>query len=374
MLSGVPGHPGRASRSRATLPLAPTREFAAPILGTVGEVTAEMVKEHPDAYQPGDQAGLSGLQARYDEQLRGTPGAVVNAVGAGRQGRASCSASAPRRGEPLRATLDAAPADAAERLLAGRRPGQRAGRDPALDRRRSWPRRTGPGNDGYNIATYGQYAPGSTFKIVTSLALLRAGLTPGHRGAVHADDRRRRQAVQELRRLPGQRRSAGIPLRTAVANSCNTAFISQARQARRPRPRRRRRVARPRRRPRPRLPGVLRQRRAARRRETEAAADMIGQGKVLASPMAMATVIASVQSGLAGGAAAGRPGRRRRRPTASTPVSTRRRPPRCAAMLRGVVTSGSGSVPARRARPAGDRQDRHRGVRAATARSSPTPG
>ncbi len=62
------------------LPLAPTRDFAAPILGTVGDVTAEMIKEHPDLYEVGDQAGLSGLQARYDEQLRGTPGLVVQAV------------------------------------------------------------------------------------------------------------------------------------------------------------------------------------------------------------------------------------------------------------------------------------------------------
>ena len=31
--------------------------------------------------------------------------------------------------------------------------------------------------------------------------------------------------------------------------------------------------------------------------ETEKAADMIGQGKILASPMVMATVIASIQSG-----------------------------------------------------------------------------
>ena len=34
-------------------------------------MTAEMIKEHPDLYHVGDIAGLSGLQARYDEQLRG---------------------------------------------------------------------------------------------------------------------------------------------------------------------------------------------------------------------------------------------------------------------------------------------------------------
>ena len=68
------------------LPLAPTREFAAPILGTVGEVTAEMIEDDPERYRLGDQAGLSGLQARYDDQLRGTPGVVVDAVGVRRQG------------------------------------------------------------------------------------------------------------------------------------------------------------------------------------------------------------------------------------------------------------------------------------------------
>ena len=63
------------------LPLAPTKGFAAPILGSVGEVTAEMIEENPVVYEIGDIAGLSGLQARYDEQLRGTPGQAVNAVG-----------------------------------------------------------------------------------------------------------------------------------------------------------------------------------------------------------------------------------------------------------------------------------------------------
>ena len=63
------------------LPLAITKEFAAPILGTVGPVTAEMIKDNPGVYRVGDVAGLSGLEARYDEQLRGSPGVQVDAVG-----------------------------------------------------------------------------------------------------------------------------------------------------------------------------------------------------------------------------------------------------------------------------------------------------
>ena len=37
---------------------------------------------------------------------------------------------------------------------------------------------SGPGSKGYNTATFGRYAPGSTFKVVSALALLRAGVTP----------------------------------------------------------------------------------------------------------------------------------------------------------------------------------------------------
>ena len=37
-------------------------------------VTAEIVKKSDGAYRAGDEAGLSGLEARYDERLRGTPG------------------------------------------------------------------------------------------------------------------------------------------------------------------------------------------------------------------------------------------------------------------------------------------------------------
>ena len=62
------------------LPLAPTRAFGQPLLGTVGEATAEVVEASDGAVRPGDPVGLSGLQARYDEQLRGTPGVEVLAV------------------------------------------------------------------------------------------------------------------------------------------------------------------------------------------------------------------------------------------------------------------------------------------------------
>ncbi len=117
------------------VPLAPTREFAAPILGRVGPATAEIVKKSEGAIQPGDEVGLSGLQARYDEQLAGTPGIVVSAVG-GKEGSEDRElfSTDEANGEPLRTTLDPR-LQTAGRGRAGRgRPGQRGRRDPALDR------------------------------------------------------------------------------------------------------------------------------------------------------------------------------------------------------------------------------------------------
>ena len=57
--------------------LAPTRDFARPILGTVGQATKEIVDDSDGAVVAGDDVGLSGLQKRYDTTLRGTPGVQV---------------------------------------------------------------------------------------------------------------------------------------------------------------------------------------------------------------------------------------------------------------------------------------------------------
>ncbi len=275
------------------IPLAPTRDWAAPILGSVGQVTAEMVKKDPDTYQPGDVAGLSGLQARYDDQLRGTAGAVVNSETAG-GGEHELFRVEATRGTPLRITLDERLQTIAENQLAN------VGPASALVAIRPstgniLAAANGPGNNGYNMATYGQLAPGSTFKSVSSLALLRSGLTPSSvvpcTPSIVVDGKRFENYDDYPSGALGR-----IPLRTAVANSCNTAVISQAGRLK---------------------DGDLAAAAASLglgidhdlgfpayfgsveppASETEAAADMIGQGTVLASPMAMATVIGSVEAG-----------------------------------------------------------------------------
>lgn len=275
------------------IPLGPTRDFALPILGTVGEVTAEMIEEHPDRYEAGDQAGLSGLQARYDEELQGVDGVVVNAVARSGRERELYRVEA-QPGQTIELTLDIQAQQAAEAALAGVGPASALvavrPSDGAI-----LAAANGPGTDGYNLATYGQAAPGSTFKTVSSLALLRAGLTPDSvvpcTSRIVVDGK----PFENYDDYPGSA-LGDIPLRTAVANSCNTAFISQAGKL---------------------SDGDLAAAAASLglgidhdlgfpaylgevpppESETQAAADLIGQGGILASPMAMATVMASIQHG-----------------------------------------------------------------------------
>ena len=277
----------------AELPLAPTREFAAPIIGTVGDVTAEMIKEHPDLYEAGDQAGLSGLQSRYDEELRGSDGIVVQAVEDDGTETELFRQDA-SDGTSLALTLEVRLQSAAERVLAGVGPASALiairPSDGAVVAAAN-----GPGNGGQNLATFGQYAPGSTFKAVSALGLLRAGVKPETTVSCPPTAVVDGKQFKNYSDYP----SSGlgrIPFRTALANSCNTAFINE----------------------RGRLKGVDLFDAAASlgmgidhdlgfpayfgsvepaQSETERAADMIGQGRILASPMTMATVIASVQRG-----------------------------------------------------------------------------
>src|SRR5690606_13977945 len=85
---------------------------------------------------------------------------------------------------------------------------------------------SGPGSEGFITATLGQYPAGSTFKIATAHALLRAGLTPDSPVActptVTVDG-------YEFENYPGYPAgSVGtIPLREAIAQSCNTGLIAE---------------------------------------------------------------------------------------------------------------------------------------------------
>ncbi|WP_083459980.1 penicillin-binding transpeptidase domain-containing protein [Jiangella muralis] len=297
-----------------TRALAPTRDFARPILGTVGEATAEQV-EASDRIEAGDIVGLSGLQEQYDAQLGGTPGIVVELVppepsaDATTDPSASPSAEAeepapaepevlferePVAGTPLATTLDIDLQTRAESILADVGPASAiVAIQPSTGAVVA--AASGPGGEGYSTATVGQYAPGSTFKVVTSLALLRAGLTAESTvpctPTVTVDGR----AFENYDDYPSGA-IGDITLRQAVANSCNTAFISQngvADQAALAQAAASLGLGAEYQAGAPAFLGAV----PAEADGTAHAASMIGQGEVLASPLAMATVAASVAAG-----------------------------------------------------------------------------
>ena len=288
VLSALPG----VNAVPDQLPLAPTRTFARPILGAVGPATAEIVEASEGAIAAGDLAGLSGLQKQYDEQLRGNPGLTITAA-AGPATRVLFHLD-PAQGEPLALTLDVELQRSAEEVLAPVAPASaivalRPSTGEVLAAA------SGPGGGGLSTATVGTYAPGSTFKVVSSLALLRSGLTPDSTLSCPANVTVDGRAFANY---PGYPASAlgEIPLRVALAQSCNTAFIGARESA---------------------SQQALADAAASlglgqevavgfpaylgsvpsSAEGTDHAASMIGQGKVQASPLAMAVVAASVARG-----------------------------------------------------------------------------
>lgn len=290
--------PGAVSLPRL-MPLGPSKTFAQPILGVVGEASAEQVAASEGTLRAGDQAGQSGLEALYDTRLRGTPGTSVQAVerdaGGNYRGARELHADLPRGVPALATTLDSGAQSAAEAALAG------VGMPAALVAVKA---STGevlaaaisPATNNQNLALAGKQAPGSTFKIVSSLATVRktggnASLPLACTPTITVGGR----TFKNYNDYPANRLGT-IPLFTALAFSCNTAFISQhdtvtqddliaAAQAL----------------------GVAGQPTLgfanfmgsvpATDNVVEHAATFIGQGRVEMSPLALATIVASVIKG-----------------------------------------------------------------------------
>ncbi|MEH0845427.1 penicillin-binding transpeptidase domain-containing protein [Micromonospora sp. CPCC 205711] len=220
--------PGTKFRSEK-LALAPTREFARALLGSVDEATADDLAAHPDRYARGDLVGHGGLQGRYDERLRGTAGISV-LVSRPAPDKNEPPAEVPvfqhaaQPGQALKTTLDVATQNAADTALRGekRRSALVAVRisDGAV-----LAAANGPGAAGENLAFTAQVPPGSTFKMVSALGLL-------DRGAVGADTTVDCPKTFDVDGRPFKNSDnfvlGKVPFRTDFAKSCNTAFASLA--------------------------------------------------------------------------------------------------------------------------------------------------
>ncbi len=239
---------------------------------------------------PGDVAGTSGLQGAFEAQLAGRPSGEVRVVdeeGALVEVVHVFAGEAP---QPVRTTFDAEVQEAAEAALAGlSRPAALVAIDAPSGQLRAVASRP---TIGFNRALVGQYPPGSTFKVVTATALLGAGVTPETQTTCPATT-----SVEGYRfSNAGGEVLGDIPFGMAFYRSCNTAFVG--------------------------LAGELTAADLVTAAETygfnadfalpvaseagrfpepsgaiDQAAAAIGQGRVTATPLQMATVAAAVASG-----------------------------------------------------------------------------
>ncbi|MEU1605003.1 penicillin-binding transpeptidase domain-containing protein [Micromonospora matsumotoense] len=222
----LPGTKFRAEK----LDLAPTREFARALLGTVDQAQADDLAAHPDRYAKGDLVGHGGLQGRYDERLRGAPGTTVEIRRPTPEGGTTVVTEAfrqqPTAGQPVRTSLDVATQNAADAALRAekRRAAVVAVRisDGAV-----LAAANGPGAAGENLAFTAQVPPGSTFKVVSALGLLDKGaVTP----QTVVDCPKTRAVDGRSFKNSDDFVLGKVPFRTDFAKSCNTAFVALAPQ------------------------------------------------------------------------------------------------------------------------------------------------
>lgn len=318
--------------------LGPSRTFAQPLLGSVGQVTQEMIEERPDELEPGDVVGLTGVQAAFDEQLQGAPGIAVLAVDEDSSSSTTLLERDPVTPDPVRLTLRTDLQRLAEQALDEVEPPSSL---VAIDHTTGdvVAMANGPGSEGASTALSGQYAPGSTFKLASALVLLRNGFTPWT--TVRCEETLTVDGFS-FRNVTGYPESAlgDIMLETAMANSCNTALINEMDDI-----------------PMDELAtaaadlgigGVWEMPVTAfsgsapeeAANDTEHAASILGQGNVLASPTAMAVVAASIA---AGGPVVPRVVADQAVPTADGSL-TSQEADRLRLMMRAVVTDGSAQL------------------------------
>jgi cell division protein FtsI/penicillin-binding protein 2 len=274
------------------IPLAPTRDFARALIGSIGPATKEIAADSNGRIAEGDLTGLSGIQAAQDATLAGQAGVSIRVKpkdGSGREAYVLKDYPT-KKGESVTITLDPKVQAAADEVMAtAPKPAALVAIRPSTGDVLAVS--NGPsGADGYNRAMIGKYPPGSTFKVASGLTLLENGLTP----ETVVDCPATIVVGKEFSNAEGEVLGS-VPFSKDFADSCNTAFVGQSRNIS--------------------AEQLADTAKKLGYREldlgvpafggsvpvtddaTEHAANMIGQGKVEASPFAVALASASVASG-----------------------------------------------------------------------------
>jgi penicillin-binding protein 2 len=249
-------YPGVAIET-VTLPNYPNGKLAGQLLGYTAQITAEDKKNNP-ALNDADSIGVAGLEQQYDSVLRGVDGVQTKNLNPQGYSVSDGSYRAPVQGNTLVTSIDArlqslAEKSLAEQITATRTLGKRATSgavvvmDPQTGRvlaiasypdydpqlfvggisAKNYAKLTAPGaNDPLlDRAVAGQYAPGSTFKLITSSSMvthheINPNTLYGCPGSVTIDGRVKTNYDSEV--------LGDIDLANALGYSCDTYFYVPA--------------------------------------------------------------------------------------------------------------------------------------------------
>jgi cell division protein FtsI/penicillin-binding protein 2 len=283
----VPGILAQESSAR----LAPSEEFGRHTLGRTGDITAELLQRFGEPYRSGDKIGRSGLELAFERRLAGAPSGEVRLIEEPSRKVAVLHRFRGLPGRSVRTTIDVTTQAALDEALDGvTKPAAAVVMDTRTGEIRAVASR--PLDVSFNRALAGRYPPGSTFKIVTTDALLESGVTASRTVPCP----RTINVGGKIFRNYDSLALGNIPFHRAFSASCNTAFVTLARKL-----------------------SDEQLREAASnfgfgasyplpisvaggsfpepRTEIERVAAAIGQGRVVASPVHMASVAAAVASG-----------------------------------------------------------------------------
>jgi cell division protein FtsI/penicillin-binding protein 2 len=267
-----------------------TPGLASGVVGTVGPITAQELGQLGAPYDAQSIVGQTGLEQVDERQLAGTPGATVTVVSASGARVATIAVLPAHAGTPVTTTINPAVQEAAEAALAGE---TKSAALVAVDATTGAVLAAVSANaGGFDQAIDGGFPPGSTFKVITSTALINHGLTPQSAASCPAT------ATIDGEVFHNAEGDAPVSnMLQAFTESCNTAFIQLATGhlstadlpataalfglAKTPHP------------------GLLAFAGSVPQPTDEAdlAATSIGQGRVLISPLGMAMVAAAVDTG-----------------------------------------------------------------------------
>jgi cell division protein FtsI/penicillin-binding protein 2 len=293
--------------------------LASEIAGRVGPAPPERAAElERRGVPPGAPGGLTGLEREFDTELAGRPGGELRA------GDRVLASVAPQRGSAVRTTVDPEIQRAAVEALAGRYGGVAVIRP----------------SDGEVLALAGiaysaPQPPGSVFKIITMAAALEAGIAK--RSSKYPVQTSATLEGVELENAHGE--ACGGSIETAFAHSCNSVFAPMGAKLGAERL-----VAAAERFGFNKDPGLA----GALRSTIPAAAEIgddlavgstaIGQGQVLATPLAIAGVAAAIATD----GVLVRPTLRKGAAPARTRVTAPEVAKTIGRYMRTVVTSGTG--------------------------------